>query len=321
MELSKLEEVLKDEPKFRLKQIDEAIYDKAIAGWDEATTLSKPLREKLKKECPLGIKGKIFKSEDGKTEKALIGKVEAVLMKHKDGRATVCVSCQEGCPMGCSFCATGKMGFCRNLTAEEMVSQVLFFKRQGEDISNVVFMGMGEPFLNYDEVLKAVRILNSKMGLGARRISISTCGIIDGIKKLAKEDLQVNLALSLHAPNNKLRSQLMPVNNRYSLDKVLSAINDYIKRTNRRVMLEYVMLDKVNDSEEHAKELAWLLKNSLSGLYMVNLINYNQTGKYKPSENIEKFKEVLEQEHVPVTRRYSFGQDIKGACGQLATKK
>ncbi len=321
MELNKLEEVLKDEPKFRLRQIDEAIYDKAISSWDEATTLSKGLRERLKKECPLEIEGELHKSEDGKTEKALINGIETVLMRSKDGRSTICISCQEGCPMGCSFCATGKMGFCRNLTAEEMVGQVLFFKRQGEDISNIVFMGMGEPFLNYEEVMKAIRILNGKMGIGARRISISTCGIIDGIKKLAEEDLQVNLALSLHAPNDKLRTRLMPVNKRYSLEKVLSSINDYISRTNRRVMLEYVMLDGVNDSVEDAKELAWLLRNNLSGLYMVNLINYNQTGKYKPSKNIEEFQKTLEKEGLPVTRRFSFGQDIKGACGQLATKK
>jgi 23S rRNA (adenine2503-C2)-methyltransferase len=245
-------------------------------------------------------------------------------MKHED-RNTVCVSSQVGCALGCLFCATGKMGFKRNLEVFEIVEQVLFFarylKKTKDKVTNVVFMGMGEPFLNYGNVLGAIKILNDKEGfnLGARKFSISTVGITEGIEKLAEEKLQINLAISLHASNNKLRSNLIPANKKYGIEKILKKVNEYIKKTNRKVMFEYLMIKDLNDSNESAKELAFLMEKPL---YFVNLISYNPTGDFQPSskETIQKFKSILEKEGVYVTERYRFGREIKAACGQLAGK-
>ncbi len=252
-------------------------------------------------------------------------KIESVLMKHEDGRRTVCVSSQVGCSVGCKFCATGQQGFKRNLTSGEIIEQVLFFarllKKTKEKVTNVVFMGMGEPFLNYDNVIGAIKILNDKNGfnLGSRHFSISTAGIVEGIEKLSEEKLQVNLAISLHAPNNELRSKLMPINKIYPIEKILAAVDDYIKKTNRKVMFEYLMINGVNDSEEEAEELVKILKKPL---YFINLISFNPVGHsdFKPSPGwkIKKFKEVLEKNDIPVTQRYRFGREIKAACGQLA---
>ena len=285
------------------------------------------LREKLNKECPIKISAKTFISKDKNTIKALFTlkdglKIEAVLMRHKDKRNTICVSSQIGCPLNCSFCATGKMGFKRNLEISEVVEQVLFFARYlkqiGEKITNIVFMGMGEPFLNYQNIIGAITILNDKEGfnLGARHFSISTVGIIEGIEKLAKEKLQINLAVSLHAPNDELCSKLMPIDKKYPIKKILNSIDDYIKKTRRRVMFEYMMINNLNDYEKHAQTLAKLMNKPL---YFVNLISYNPTGIFQSSSplRIKKFKEILEKEGVMVTQRYRFGQGIKAACGQL----
>lgn len=329
----KIEEVLKDHPPFRLKQACRAVFVDMIETWDEATSLSKAIRDILKHECPLDIKARIGESQDRRTAKAAVflgdGKaVEAVLMSHKDGRNTVCVSSQIGCSLGCDFCASGKLGFKRNLSADEIVSQVLFFarylKKSKQKINNVVFMGIGEPFLNYDEVMRAVRAINNKdkLNVGARRISISTVGIVEGIEKLSSEPLQVNLAVSLHSADEKLRDRLMPVNKRYPIKKVLAATASYIGSTNRRVMIEYLMLKGINDSTEDAKKLVRLLKTRLGKLYFVNLISYNPTEKYDPApfENVKKFKKVLEASKISVTQRYRFGRDIEAACGQLAAR-
>lgn len=329
MDLTNIKTVLKDQPKFRYKQVDKAIYQDLIEDWLEATNLPVNLRQELKKECPLEIKAEL--SGQGDNQKALITladglKIETVLIKHRDGRNTVCVSSQVGCLMGCVFCATGKIGFRRNLEEEEIVEQVLFFaralKKIGQKISNVVFMGMGEPFLNYENVIKSIRFMNSSEGLnlGARRFSISTAGVTHGIKNLAKENLDVNLALSLHAANNDLRSVLMPINKKFPLNKVLKAIDEYIEITRRRVMFEYILINEINDSPEHARQLAALVKGKLG---FVNLIPYNKTDIFKPSttERIKKFKEILEKERVSVVQRQSFGQDIEAACGQLAGKE
>lgn len=369
MNIIDFEEILQDQPKYRLKQIKQAIFRDLITDWQEAKWLPKELREKLKKAVSLEIKAETIVSKDKDAIKALIKfsdglKVETVLMRHNN-RNTVCLSSQVGCPLGCLFCATGKLGFKRNLTDWEIVSQVLFFARllknichsearpsqaaeaeestplidrkqrsfvrqrrpqdDNDRINNLVLMGMGEPFLNYDNVMSAIRILNDAdgLGIGARHISISTVGIIEGIKKLAKENLQANLAISLHAPNNELRSKLIPINEKYSLEKIMTAVADYIQRTNRKVMFEYLMIKDLNDMEKCAKQLADLVKDFKKPLIMINLIKYNLTGDFKPSETegIKKFKDILIKEGIFTTERYRFGEDIMAACGQLAGEK
>jgi 23S rRNA (adenine2503-C2)-methyltransferase len=287
------------------------------------------LRQILNEKAPLVISAETQKTSDNKTIKALITlednlKIEAVLMKYPD-RNTICVSSQVGCPLGCLFCATGQMGFQRSLSVSEIVGQVILFARilkaENQKITNIVFMGMGEPFLNYENVLSVIKLLNDpeKMGLGARRFSISTCGIIEGINKLAEEPMEINLAISLHTVNNELRSKLMPINLKYPLDKVMDAVSDYVNKTKREVMFEYVLLNNVNDSEEQAGELARRMRNDF---FHVNLIEYNETGgefKSSPRDKANVFKKVLEKEGISFTERQSLGKEIKGACGQLAT--
>jgi 23S rRNA (adenine2503-C2)-methyltransferase len=326
MKIEKLEEMLKDEPKYRVKQANEAVFVNLIEDWNEATVFSLSLRERLNKECPLNIQAENLVSKTGDNVKARINladgvKIETVLMRHNDGRNTVCVSSQAGCSLGCKFCATGKMGFVRNLIALEIVEQVIFFsrllKKENARVSNIVFMGMGEPFLNYEEVMKAVKILNAKdrLNIGARHISISTVGLTEGIKKLQEEKLQINLAISLHAPNDALRTKIIPSN--AGIKNILIAVDEYIKKTKRQVMFEYLLIKGVNDSEVNAKELAGLMKKPL---YFLNLILYNFTGDFEPppTQTVKKFKEVLEKEGIRFSERYRFGQDIKAACGQFS---
>ena len=331
MNLDNLKKVLELEPKYRVKQAKEAVFKNLICDWNKASFFTLPLREKLNKDCPLLINAESLVSKKKDSIKARITLedgllIESVLMRHKDGRNTVCVSSQVGCPLDCQFCATGKMGFKRNLEPMEIVEQAIFFarylKKGGKKVTNITFMGMGEPFLNYDNVLKAVRILNSKEGLniGARNISISTAGIIEGIEKFSKEGIQVNLAISLHAPNNELRSKLMPINKKYHLERILAAVNEYIKKTKRQVMFEYLLIKDVNDTEACARELARIMKKPL---YYVNLILYNPTGNngFKPSttERVKKFKEILKKNKIVFSQRFRFGEYIKAACGQFAT--
>jgi len=351
MDLSNLEKILETEPTFRLKQAKEALFKNFISDWSEATFFSKNLRDRLNTECPLEIKADVLVSEKpariatqsvaggGSSVKAKIIltdglAIETVLMRHKDARNTVCVSSQVGCPLGCLFCATGKMGFKRNLSVYEILEQVIFFERYFREspafagkaglsrVTNVTFMGMGELFLNYENVLEAIKILNNKeyFNIGARSISVSTAGIIEGIQKFSEEDMQVNLAISLHAPNDKLRGELMPVNKKYPLAEVLKAVDNYIKKTNRKVMFEYVLIKEVNDSEECAKELAMIMNKKL---YFLNLILYNATGEFQPSttKRVEAFKSVLKNAGINFVQRYRFGEDIKAACGQFITGK
>ncbi|MDD5146769.1 MAG: 23S rRNA (adenine(2503)-C(2))-methyltransferase RlmN [Candidatus Pacebacteria bacterium] len=346
MDLEKLEEILKDEPKFRLQQAKQAIFKNLIGNWQEAISLPQALREKLNQECPLEIKAEVLSAQDRQSQKAVVTLadgflIETVLMRHKDGRATVCVSSQVGCPVGCLFCLTGKLGFKRNLTSMEIVEQVLLWARMlnkdGDRVSNIVFMGMGEPLLNYENVMEAVKILNSKSGLniGIRHISISTVGITEGIKKLAAETIRPNLALSLHATNDQLRNKMIPLAENYSLADLTRALDYYIKKTKQRVMFEYLMLKDYNDSEGQAGELARFVAQFQrpSGFpkgrnfYFVNLIAYNPTAEQQSygfsaslPERIQKFKAILKEAGIEVVQRYKFGRDIKGACGQLAGK-
>ncbi len=306
---------------YRLKQVQKLLYKDLIDDWDKATVLPLAMREKLKENFPLKIDYQLF--EDGNAKKAVINlkdnsKIETVLMEHNSKRATVCVSCQVGCPLGCSFCATGR-SFKRNLEVDEILQQVLLFSRYYRKPTNIVFMGMGEPFLNYDNVMKAIKILNDPncFNIGARKISISTAGIIEGIKKFTNENNQVNLSISLHAPNDELRRKLMPVSNSYTIKELLKVVDDYISKTKRKVMFEYLLIKDVNDSIEHAKQLSQLMRKPL---YMVNLIPYNSTGKFKRSLNVKRFKEYLEKHGIFTNQRYEFGHKIDAACGQLANR-
>jgi len=334
MNLSKLSEILQAEPKFRFKQVYQAIYLDLIDDWQQASVLPLALRERLNAECPLSIQVELqTDTTDKRSEKAMIYfedkvAVETVLIRQRDRRYTVCLSSQAGCPLGCTFCATGAAGFTRNLSAEEIVEQFFFWARRlrrnqdVEKIDNVVFMGMGEPFLNYDEFIKAVKILHDseKFNLGSRRLSVSTAGITEGIKKLSSEKLQINLAISLHAPVDSLREQLMPIGKKYPIAKVLKAVDEYIAKTGRRVMFEYIMMKNTNDDDDDARALANLMRKPL---YLVNLIPYNTTGRFQASSpaRINAFQEKLESMGVAVTQRRSQGQGIGAACGQLAGKK
>ncbi|MFA5052279.1 MAG: 23S rRNA (adenine(2503)-C(2))-methyltransferase RlmN [Patescibacteria group bacterium] len=334
MDFEKLKIILANQPAFRLKQAYMAIFKELRSAWSEVSTLPAGLRQELDRECPLAINAQIETTDDSRSAKAVITladgeKIESVLMKHANGRNTVCVSSQVGCPLGCTFCATGQRGFSRNVTADEIVEQVLLFSRllakDDERVGSIVFMGMGEPFLNYDSVLEAIRKINDpdRLGIGARHISISTAGIVPGIERLTKEPLQVNLAVSLHAPTDELRRKIMPIGERYGIKEVLNATSNYIKKTNRRVMIEYVMLAGQNDTPDHAKKLAELLHGKLPPLFFVNVIVYNPTGFYQSSssEAVSQFLSILEKYGITAVERFRFARGVKGACGQLAGRK
>lgn len=331
MNLELLDEILANEPPYRLNQIKKLIFNDLITDWDKATTLPKTLRKKLNDECPIQIETNLSKSFSENTVKALIKfndglSVEAVLMRHKN-RNTVCVSSQVGCPLNCSFCATGKMGFKRNLEMFEIVEQILFFsrmlKKEKQKITNVVFMGMGEPFLNYENVISSIRYLNDKstLNMGMRHFSVSTSGIPEKIREFADENFEVNLAVSLHAADDNLRSKLMPVNKTYPLKTVIEALKYYQAKTNRKIMFEYIMINNVNDRESDAQNLINLAKDFIC---MINLIPYNSSKNaiYKPSSTmrIKKFKAILEEAGLNVVQRFTYGQEIDAACGQLAKR-
>jgi 23S rRNA (adenine2503-C2)-methyltransferase len=327
---------LKDQnqPKYRLEQALRAYYQEYNDSWDAISTWPAALRESCNQQdwSPLSLE-KVLETAKPESAKMLLRTndkhyIESVIMRHEDGRNTVCVSSQIGCAMGCSFCATGKMGYTRNLTAEEIVDQVIhaarYLKTKEAKVTNIVFMGMGEPFHNTDAVFESIDILTDPnlFGLGARHISISTCGIVPGILRMIEEAPQVNLAISLHAPTQTLREELMPVAIAYSLKQLMKTMEDYMKATNRKVMFEYVMLRGVNDSLEHAKKLALLLE-PYKRLSHVNLIKYHNTGMFKASDEADRraFQEYLKRHSISVTHRISYGEDINGACGQLAIKK
>jgi 23S rRNA (adenine2503-C2)-methyltransferase len=281
------------------------------------------LRARLEERVPFSTLELVREAHarDG-TVKALFGTgdgrpVEAVLMRYRDGRRSVCVSSQSGCPLTCTFCATGQMRFGRNLTASEILDQVLHFRRI-EPVDHLVFMGMGEPLMNLEEVLGAARAL-PELGITHRRSGISTVGWVPGIRKLTETDLPIRLALSLHAPEDALRSRIMPVNDRYPLAEVLAACDAYYARRRRRVFVEYVMLAGVNDGYGQALQLARLLDPRV---YKVNLIPYNPTGAYDGSSRaaIDAFRAALEEHGLRATVRLTRGRDIDAACGQLAAR-
>ena len=332
------------EPAYRGKQIWKALYVEGAASFDEITTLPRLLRDRLAQRYRLDPLTAVLqrKSNDGLVEKTLFrladGElIETVLMRYesRDGsraRRTACISTQAGCALGCTFCATGQQGFRRQLTAGEIAAQVLHVNRRlaaqakpGEDkerVTNVVFMGMGEPFANYDNTMRAVGILNDDDGvrLGARHMTISTVGLVPQILKLADEPYQVNLAISLHAPNDKIRSATMPINRRYPIEQIMRACRTYISKTNRRVSFEYVLLSGENDRPEHAEELGELLKGMLCH---VNLIPVNATdaGYTRPPDGrIGKFRDILKRSGIAVTVRFEKGTDIDAGCGQLRAR-
>ena len=326
MDLELLERALaeRDEPAYRAGQVWEWAA-RGASGYEEMTNLPAGLREELAAQVPfssLTVEDEA-QSRDG-TVKALFRTadghpVEAVLMRYRDGRRSVCVSSQSGCPLTCTFCATGAMRFGRNLRASEILDQVLHFRRLGP-LNHLVFMGMGEPMLNLDHVLAAARRLPD-VGITNRRTTISTVGWLPGLTRFVDEvEEPIRLALSLHAANPLLRSQLMPVNDRYPLRDVLAECRRYFELRHRKVFVEYVMLGGVNDSPEHARELAGLLDREV---FKVNLIPYNPTGMFDGSsrEAIAAFKAVLDGVRLPSTVRLTRGRDIAAACGQLAATR
>mgnify|MGYP002868629610 CR=1 FL=1 len=315
--------------KFRAKQIHNWIYAKSVSTIDEMTNLSKEFREELKKIAVVtDTKIKLKQISKDSTIKYLIeypdGEcVETVLMRF-DNRAnlTACVSSQVGCAVNCAFCATGKGGFKRNLSSREIIEQVLTIQRDtGLKVTNIVFMGQGEPLLNLDNVLGALNMFNDDFQVGARRITISTSGIIPGIERLADVDMQSTLAISLHAPNHELRKQIMPIENKYSIDKLKTALKKYIESTGRRITIEYILIHGFNDTTAVAKELAYFLKDLKCN---INLIPYNsvvENDYKKPSgDDIMRFKYLLEHSGKKVTVRLERGADIDAACGQLRGK-
>lgn len=323
------------EPAYRARQVWDWVYLHLVDDFDGMTNLPRPLRARLADTflvdplTPVAAQT----ADDGLTEKALLAlpdgeRIEAVLMRYPQaGRNTVCVSTQVGCAMGCTLCATGQMGFRRHLSPGEIAAQALHFGRRlrppGQAVTHVVLMGMGEPLANYDASLAAVRRLNDPTGfnMGARHFTISTVGLVPGIRRLAGEDLQVNLAVSLHAPDDALRDELVPVNRRYPLADLFAAVREYVSQTHRRVTFEYALIQGVNDGEAQARALAARLRGLLAH---VNLIPLNPVpdSLLQPSfpQQVRAFQHVLEAARIPVTLRDSRGASIQAGCGQLRAR-
>jgi 23S rRNA (adenine2503-C2)-methyltransferase len=325
---------VRGEPAYRLKQIRRHAIHTAAADWHELTDLPKGLRDALAVEFRWSSVSPVIEqaSADGETRKVLLQlhdghRIETVLMPHHGARNSVCISTQAGCPMACAFCATGEMGLIRNLTPGEIVDQVRHWQRElaarGERVSHVVYMGMGEPFNNYEGTIASVRELidADRFGISPRRLTISTCGVVPKIDALAGEGLPINLAVSLHAADDATRGAIMPINRKWGIDEVLAASARYVARTKRRVTFEYVLLAGVNDSAGAAGELAArIARSGRTGDYHVNLIPVNAgPGGFKrpPIETMERFAEILRARGIAATVRISKGQDIAAGCGQL----
>lgn len=314
-----------NEKKYKAKQVYEWLYKKRVTSFKEMTNLKKSLIDQLEKDFSFESLT-ILKTEKGKLVNKYLfllpdqEKIEAVLMFHDYGNS-LCISTEVGCNMGCAFCESGRLIKVRSLKTFEMVLQVLLVEASiKERISHVVLMGIGEPFDNYDSVLRFIRIINSNQGIdiGARHITVSTCGIVPKIEQLSKENIQINLAISLHAPTNELRNKLMPINKVYPIEKLFKALKKYYDLTNRRITFEYIMLDNVNDSLEDAQALADLLRGI--NCY-VNLIPYNETShlQFKKSSHLKimAFYDILKKNKINVTIRKEFGSEVSAACGQL----
>lgn len=315
--------------KFRSVQLYEFLYKKRINNTSEMNNIGNNIKERLNNDFSFDMIKLIVKQEDNLVKKYLFElidgeRIESVVMFHDYG-ISVCVSSQVGCNMSCAFCESGRLKKRRNLEAYEIVEQILLIEQDiGKRISHIVVMGIGEPFDNYDNVMRFVKIVNDNKGIdiGSRHITISTCGIVPGIYKFMNEEGQVNLAISLHAPNDEIRNKIMPISKRYKLEELMEAIKKYISVTNRRVTFEYIMLDNINDSNECAMELSKLLKGI--NCY-VNLIPYNETENisFKRSKNsqIMKFYDILKKNSINVTIRKEFGSKVDAACGQLRASK
>ncbi|KAA3645668.1 MAG: 23S rRNA (adenine(2503)-C(2))-methyltransferase RlmN [Chloroflexi bacterium] len=334
LSFEELEQVVSEwgEPAYRAKQIWEGVYKHFWNDPEQFSPLSKALRSKLAQAFKFNSLSPNINltSSDGSTRKILFKlqdeqAIEAVLMRYGDDRRTLCISTQAGCAMGCVFCATGQMGFRRHLTTGEIVEQVLYYARQlaqeDQQVTNIVMMGMGEPFHNYDATMQAIDRLNDPtgMGLGARRFTISTVGLIPMIERFAEEKRQVNLAISLHATDDKLRSEMLPINDKYPIKDLIKACHDYVERTGRRVTFEWALIHNENDSPEQAQALAALLKGLLCH---VNVIPLNPTAGYagekSSKDRVRSFCDTLESKGIPCTIRVRRGIDIQAGCGQLA---
>ena len=314
-----------NEKKYRANQIYDFLYNKRVKSFKEMNNIGKEIIEKLEKDINFYRIKLVLKQEDKDVKKYLFElhdgqRIESVLMYHDYG-ISICISSQVGCNMGCKFCESGRLKKVRNLETYEMVEQILYIEEDiKKRISHVVVMGIGEPFDNYDNVMKFVKIINNPKGIsiGTRHITISTCGLIPGIERFTNEQGQVNLAISLHAPNDEIRKKIMPIAKVYSLEDLMQTIKKYIEKTNRRVTFEYIMLEGINDSENNAKELSNLLKDI--NCY-VNLIPYNETEniefKRTNYNNIMKFYDILKKNKINVTIRKEFGGKVDAACGQL----
>ena len=336
MSLEELGQLLskEGEKSFRAKQIFNWVYERREADFEKMTDLNKTLRAKLKEKLSLSsiIQKNTQESKDEETTKFLWeledGKlVESVLIGSKE-RRTVCVSSQVGCPARCAFCASGKEGLLRNLTTSEIFEQVYQIDRllhaKGERVSHVVYMGMGEPFENYENVLKSIYLLNDplRLNISQRRITVSTVGVVEGIRRFAKENLSVNLVLSLHAPNQHIRKKIIPYSRKYPLEDILSAMTAFSRESRRDITYEYTLMEGINDLPEHAEELAMLLQGQQC---TVNLIPYNPVPglhlKRPEKEAIEEFRRILTSREIVTTWRYTKGKDIAAACGQLALQQ
>ncbi len=317
-----------NEKKYRATQIYDYLYKKRIYDIKKMTNISNNLKERILKDYNFDFIKIIAKQEDTDVKKYLFkladgNTIESVLMYHNYG-ISICVSSQVGCNMGCAFCESGRLKKVRNLETYEIVEQLLLIEEDIKDrITHVVIMGIGEPFDNYDKVMNFIKIITSNKGinLGSRHITVSTCGVVPGIEKFTNDFSQVNLAISLHAPNDKIRNKIMPISKAYPLNKLMNAIKKYIEKTNRRVTFEYIMLENINDSIECANELAQLLK-SLN--CYVNLIPYNETENigFKRTKKMQilTFYDILKKNGINVTIRKEFGGKVDAACGQLRAK-